>query len=253
MIYDLQKAGIWKRIAAWLLDGILVVVLATGVAWLLSLALNYDEYGQQVEAAYAQYGEAYGVTFEITQEAYEAMTDEQRQNYDAAYQALIADEEAMYAYNMMINLMLLITTLGILFAVLLLEFVLPLCLHNGQTIGKKVFALGLVRNDGVKVNTMQLFVRSFLGKFAIETMIPVYVALMVFWGSGGGMGILLVLALAIAQVAIVISSQSNALLHDLMAGTAVVDISSQMIFRTTEDLIAFKKKIAAEQAARQAY
>lgn len=253
MVYDLQKAGIWKRIAAWMLDGILVVVLATGIACLLSFALGYDDYTDQVQASYATYADAYGITFEITAEEYEAMSDQDRQNYDAAYNALIADEEAMYAYNMMMNLMLLITTLGILIAILLLEFVVPLMLRNGQTIGKKVFTLGLVRTDGVQVNTLQLFTRTFLGKFAIETMIPVYVVLMVFWGNGGGLGLLVLLALAIAQVAVLIGSRTNALLHDLMAGTAVVDISSQMIFRTTEDLIAFKKKVAAEQAARQAY
>lgn len=253
MIYDLQKAGMWKRIAAWMLDSILVVVLATGVACLLSLMLGYDGYTEQVEAAYASYGAEYGITFEITAEEYEAMTEAQRQNYDDAYNALIADTEAMHAYSMMINLMLLVITGGILFAILGLEFVAPLILGNGQTVGKKVFSLCLVRTDGVKVNTMQLFVRTFLGKFAIETMIPVYVALMIFWGNGGGMGMLVVLALVIAQVAIVITSRTNAVLHDLMAGTAVADISSQMIFQTTEDLIAYKKKIAAEQAARQAY
>lgn len=236
-----------------MLDGILVVILATGIACLLSFVLGYDSYTDQVQAAYATYAEAYGVTFEITAQEYEAMTEQALQNYDAAYSALVADKEAMYAYNMMMNLMLLITTLSILGAILLLEFVVPLILHNGQTVGKKVFNLGLVRTDGVKVNTMQLFTRTFLGKFAIETMIPVYVVLMLFWGNGGGMGLLLLLGLAIAQLVIVITSRSNAMLHDLMAGTAVVDISSQMIFPTTEDLIDFKKKVAAEQAARQAY
>ena len=43
------------------------------------------------------------------------------------------------------------------------------------------------------------------------------------------------------------------MIHDLLAGTVVVDVSSQMIFRTTDDLIAYKKKIAAEQSARQVY
>lgn len=253
MVYDLQKAGMWKRIAAWMLDSILVVVLATGVACLLSFLLGYDGYTQQVEDAYASYGAEYGIHFEITQEEYEAMTVEERQSYDAAYDALISDRDAMRAYNMMMNLMLVITTMSILVAILGIEFMVPLILGNGQTVGKKVFTLGLVRTDGVRLNTMQLFARTFLGKFAIETMIPVYILLMLFWGNGGGLGLLVLAALGIAQVVILIASRTNAVLHDLMAGTAVVDISSQMIFQTTEDLIAYKKKIAAEQAKRQKY
>jgi hypothetical protein len=39
----------------------------------------------------------------------------------------------------------------------------------------------------------------------------------------------------------------------MLAGTAAVDFSSQRIFATVEDLIAYKKKAAAEQSARQAY
>lgn len=48
-------------------------------------------------------------------------------------------------------------------------------------------------------------------------------------------------------------TRTNSALHDLLAGTVVVDIGSQMVFRTTEDLIAYQKKVAAERAARQTY
>ena len=48
-------------------------------------------------------------------------------------------------------------------------------------------------------------------------------------------------------------TRNHSLLHDLMAGTVVVDYASQKIFQSTEDLIAYQKKIAAERAARQDY
>lgn len=253
MVYDLQKAGMWKRIAAGMFDGILVTILAVGCAFLLSLALGYDGYSDTLNTAYGKYETEYGVEFELTQEEYQSMTDLQRQNYDAAYAALVADGEAMYAYNMMINLTLVITTLGILLAVLALEYVVPLLLGNGQTLGKKIFSLGLMRTDGVKMNNMQLFVRTILGKYTIETMIPVCICLMIFWGTLDMTGTLILLALLIAEIVIMAVTRTNSLLHDLLAGTVVVDISSQMIFRTTEDLIAYQKKIAAERAARQTY
>lgn len=253
MVNDLQKAGIWKRIAAWIFDIILLSVIAVGFCYLLSAALGYDGYGSTLDAAYARYETAYGVVFDISQEDYLAMSETQRQNYDAAYAALVADDEAMYAYNMMLNLTLIITTGGILLGILLWEFMIPLWLGNGQTLGKKIFSLCLVRNDGVQMNSMQLFVRTLLGKFTIETMIPVYVLLMLYWGTMDLTGTLIILALLLAQILCVALTRSNSAIHDLLAGTVVVDMSSQTIFRTTEDLIAYQKKVAAERAARQTY
>jgi len=253
MVYDLQKAGLWKRIAAWLFDVILTGILAVGFGLLLSWLLGYDGYSAALEQAYDRYEAEYGVVFDISQEEYLAMPDEAQQNYDAAYAALIADAPAMHSYQMTINLSLVITSVGILLAVLLWEFLIPLWLGNGQTPGKKIFSLCLVRNDGVKLNTMQLFVRSILGKYTVETMVPVFILMMVFGGIVGMSGTLCLLVLAVAQVLCLILTQNNCAIHDLLAGTVVVDITSQMIFRTTEDLIAFKKQVAADQAARQPY
>jgi len=253
MAHDLQKAGLWKRIAAWMFDGILTGILAVGIACLLSVLLGYDAHSQTLDAAYARYETEYGVTFDISQEEYLAMTEELRHDYDEAYDALIADDQAVYAYNMVMNLSLIMTTLGILLAILTMEFFVPLLLGNGQTLGKKIFGLCLVRPDGVKLNTMQLFTRTLLGKFTIETMIPVYLLLMLFWGTVGLFGTVALFALLIAQCICMAVTRTNSAIHDLLAGTAVVDFHSQMIFRTTEDLIAYQKKIAAERSARQAY
>ena len=253
MVYDLQKAGMWKRIAAWMFDSIMTGILAVGVGLLLSALLGYDAHSETLDAAYARYEAEYGVVFDISQAEYEAMTEAERESYDIAYDALVADDEVLYAYNMVLNLTLLITTLGILLAVMVWEFLVPLLLGNGQTLGKKIFSLCVIRSDGVKVNNMQLFTRTLLGKFTIETMIPVYILLMLFWGTVGLMGTLILAALLVAQCICVAVTRTNSAIHDLLAGTVVVDFSSQMIFRTTEDLIAYQKKVAAERAARQTY
>lgn len=253
MVFDLQKAGLWKRTAAWMFDGILISILAVGLGVLLSLLLGYDGYSDTMDAAYAQYEAAYSVTFDISKGEYDALPDLQRQAYDDAYAALTADEDAMYAYNMMISLTMLITTAAIFLAVLALEFVLPLLLGNGQTLGKKIFGLCLVRNDGVKVNNLQLFARTVLGKFTIETMVPVYLLMMLFWGTVGLMGTLALMGLLLAEALCMTFSRTNSAIHDYLAGTVVVDMGSQMIFRSTEDLISWKKKNAAEQAARKGY
>lgn len=253
MTCDIQKAGLWKRVAAGLLDGILLSILAVGVAVLLGAFLGYDGYNTTLDESYAYYQEQYGVTFQITGEEYEALQPQEKEAYDKAYAALIQDEEAMKAYNMVLNLSLLITTGGILAAYLLLEFAVPLFLGNGQTVGKKVFGLGIVRVDGVRTTPLQMFVRTVLGKFTIETMVPVYVVLMIFFNVTGLYGTLLLGGLLVAQLLIMAINSNNSLIHDLLAGTVVVDVASQMIFRTPQDLIAYKKKLSREQSNRQNY
>ena len=253
MAHSIHKAPLWKRLAAGVLDLILVCILAVGIAAGLSAALDYDSYSQTVETAYDAYEKQYGITFQITQEQYDAMSKDQQKQYDAAYQALIHDEQAMYAYNMMVNLMLLITTAGIFLGTMVIEFLFPLFLKDGQTPGKKMLGLCLVRIDGVRITTLQLFTRALLGKFTVETMIPVYIIMMIFWGSMDMTGTLVVIGLALAQLICIAVTANNSLLHDLMAGTVAADKATQKIFSSTEDLIEYQKKIAAEQAARQSY
>ena len=253
MTHDIQKAGLWKRIAAGILDGILLVILAVGIAVLMGALLGYDGYNTTLSESYAHYEEQYGIDFQITGEEYNALSPQERENYDTAYDALIHDQEAMKAYNMVLSLSLLITTGGILGACLLLEFVLPLIFGNGQTVGKKVFGLGVIRVDGVRATSLQMFLRTVLGKFTIETMIPVYVVLMIFFNIIGLGGTLFLGALLVAQILVMALNANNALIHDLLAGTVVVDVASQMIFRSTQDLIDYKKKLNREQANRQNY
>ena len=253
MATDLQKASIWKRTAAWMFDGILLGILAVAFGVLISWVLGYDAHSKTLEQAYDKYENQYGVVFEISLETYEGMTPEQRDRYDAAYAALIADEEAMYAYNMMINQTLVILTVAILLATVVIEWLVPLYLGHGRTLGKKIFGLALIRNDGVQMNNMQLFTRAILGKYTVETMVPVLIILMIYWGTMGVAGTLILGALTIGQAACLIFTRSNSAIHDLMAGTVVVDFASQTIFRTTEDLIAYKKRVAAEKAAKQQY
>jgi len=253
MVYDLQKASFLKRAAAWLLDAILVVILAVGIASLLSAAVGYDRHSDTVSDAYARYEVEYGVEFDVSQEEYMSWPEEKQQAYDVAYEALINDEEAMYAYNLVVNLSLLIASLSILVSVMGLEFVVPVLFKEGRTVGKRVFGLCVVRSDCVRMTNVQLFVRTLLGKFAVETMIPIYIIMMVFWGIMGMGGTLILFALLLAQIIILIANRRNAAIHDLMAGTAVVDYSSQMIFDDREALLAYQKKIHAERAARQEY
>ena len=90
-------------------------------------------------------------------------------------------------------------------------------------------------------------------EYTIDTMIPVAIVMMLLWGITDLSGTLVLLVLLAGQLLCLGLTHTNSAIHDLLAGTVVVDISSQMIFRTTEDLIAYQKKVAAERASRQPY
>lgn len=253
MNYDIQKASVTKRISAFLFDGILTGIIIVAVAWLLAVILGYDGYNEKLQQAYEVYETQYGIHFEITQEEYDALTQEKRDAYDAACLALTEDADATYNYNMVINLTLLIATLSIFFGITAVEFVVPMIFGNGQTLGKKIFGIALMRRDGVKVNGMLMFTRAILGKFTIETMLPVYVIILMYLGPLNREGWIIVGSTALVQLALLAVTRNKTLIHDLLAATVAVDMASQMIFSTTDDLIEYQKKVAAEKATRQPY
>ena len=220
-----QKAITWKRVSAFLVDAAVLVVLAIGFGVLLSNIFGFATYNEAVQAAYMRYEEVYDTSFELTQADYEAMTQEERDRYDQAYEALIADQEAMYAYNMTIKLTLGVTTLSILITVILLELVGPLLLGNGQTLGKKMLGLSVMRTDGTSLAISQLLIRTLVGKYIIEIMIPVLLVVLLFFNIIGLGGLIVAGGIVLLQVISMWISKTNAAIHDRLAGTVVVEAS----------------------------
>ena len=103
------------------------------------------------------------------------------------------------------------------------------------------------------MTALQLFVRSILGKYTIETMIPVLLLVMLYFGTVGLPGTLVLLLILLLQIIVIGVTKTNSAIHDLLSGTVVVDFHSQKIFDTTDELIEYKKVLAAERAARQNY
>lgn len=253
MIYDLQKASMWKRISAFLFDLILLSIVSVLFAWVLSQVLGYDGYQQRLDEAYTRVGEEYGIDLRMPLAEYNALDDAGKATLNAAYDALSADAEANRTYSMLIQLTILISSIAILLGYLTMEFAVPLKLGDGRTLGKKVFGLAVMQNDGVRLRAVGLFIRTVLGKYAVETMIPVIILMMVFWGTIGVMGPIVLFAILAVEAAVMVGTKTNAMIHDLLAATVVVDYASQMIFDTREDLMRYKEKIHAEMAAKQEY
>ena len=253
MIYDMQRASFLKRVPAWLLDIILLVTLATGMIAGLAYILDMDGHNEKLDAIYAGYEEQYGISFDSTEADFAAMTEDELAVYEAAAEALSKDTEAQKTFELVMSLTLVTLSGGILGAFLLLEFLVPLWLKNGQTLGKKVFGVALMRKDGVKVTPFMMFARTILGKYTLETMIPVLLLVMMFFGFLGMEGLLVFGLILLLQIIIPLVTRNKTGIHDILACTVAVDLSSQMIFDSPEEQLEHHKKIHGENASQADY
>ena len=256
MIYDLQRASMWKRISALLFDIIIFSIITVGAATLISGAVGYSAHYEGFEVLRDSYEDRYleeaGMPTNLKDSEYALLTDEEKKIYDDAienaYTALLKDEDAKYHYSMLINLSIIIASFSILSAFLLLEFIVPIIFKNGQTVGKKIFGVGIMNVNGVKISTLSLFIRTVLGKFTVETMIPVITVIMFVFGTASIFNLLIVFLLLTAQLLSLIISKNNSAIHDLLSQTVAVDLASQMIFDSVEARDSYKRKIHEEQS-----
>ena len=246
MIYGIERASLLKRIFASILDVILLSILATGFAFLSAKIAKVDYHQKRVKEYYTYYETTYNVKFGLTQEDFNRMSDEERAHYEEVNKIIAQDKDFIKENSLVQKLMLLVVIIGLFLGTLIVEFVIPLFLKNGQTVGKKVFSLCLVRKDAVKVTSVQLFARSIIGKFALELMAPTYLVISIIYGFNGLVGLILVGVITIIQIVLLIATKNKTLIHDLIALTVVVDKQTQMIFESEQDLIKYKEKVHLE-------
>lgn len=254
MIYDLQKGSFLKRLSAYLLDLILLLIVTTGAASAVSAIVNFSEHVNTIESIKAEYESEYGVDFDISEADFLKLTVEEQHKITHTHDELFAkDERVLKEYNLLYSFMLLITSISLLVAHLITEFILPLILKNGQTVGKKIFGLAVMHTNSVRIKHTTLFARSILGKYTIETMIPVMIAIMIFFGATGIVGTMVLLAILVLQVVLLCVNKYSACIHDLLANTVVVDLSSQMIFDTEEEMLAYVAEQEKKKAEKAVY
>lgn len=258
MIYDLQKADIWKRASAALFDLIILVICAVGFVFLLMQIVGFDDYSNKLTERQEFFEEKYGVDFD-----YESKTDEngnviklteaEEKLLNDAYNEFTKDEEANYLITMVFQLAITTISIGILLAFLILEFAVPMILKNGQTLGKKIFGIAVMRLDHVKISGPFLFARNILGKYTIETMLPIMMLILMFFGTVGIMGPVIILLVFGSNIIMMIATRTNSPIHDMIAQTVTVDLSSQMIFDTPEAVLEYKQKVHSEIADKASY
>ena len=258
MEYDFQRASFLKRLPAWMLDMILLIILVTGFMMVWSYAFEVDPYVEKVNAIEEQYKAEYGSQLSISIDEYQMMTEEEKaqklteeerthinEAILAINEELFRNEEYLSASGKMISNLFSIVALSFLCAYFILEFLIPLWLKNGQTLGKKCFGIALMRKDGIKVTPFIMFTRTILGKCSIELMIPIMLYVIL---NGSIVSVAVVLAFFLAQIIVPFATRNKTAIHDLLACTVAVDLASQMIFDTVEDMEAYHADIHVDKA-----
>ena len=228
-------------------------MLTIGLAVLLSAVLGYDKQAEQLETYYAKYEETYGVDLDISEEEFLKLSEEAQEKYRAANEAFAKDPEVLAVYHLIFSLTLVILSFAVLLGVLSIYFIVPLFFKNGQTLGKKIFGLVVIRSNLVKASNPVLFIRALFGLYAIETMFPLFLVVMIYFGLMGSVGVITIALLLILQIVVLVVSKNNSAIHDLLSDTVVVDFASQRIFDTQEALNEYVKEQQALEAQNAEY
>lgn len=133
-----NKAGLSKRASAFFIDAVLLLLLAVALAYVLSLAFGYSRFSQAYSSGIERYAAQYNVQFDkvVSQADFDALTDQQKASYEAAVAAMNEDTEILDALSSMVKLIFLIAALSLFLAFMALEFIVPLFLKQGRTLGK---------------------------------------------------------------------------------------------------------------------
>lgn len=203
--------SVLKRIVAFVID----ILIVTSVVTIVTDWTNIDPYKDEYQSAYDEYLEVV--------ENYEDMDESEYTD------TIIALNYDLYKYRVVsssISVLCLVLYFGVLQLVM-----------NGQTLGKKIMNLQVVSNKDKKLNFGNYLLRVIILNnivFTILSLIAVYI-----W-SGEAFyyvtyGISLVQSTVyMLNVLFMVLRRDNRALHDIVAGTKVIDLKPMMVSEETE-------------------
>ncbi len=248
MNLEIQKASLLKRFSAFLLDFILMTIAITGFAFLISIITNYDSHYDAVQNKIEEYNSSLSelgenVNIFMSEEEFNKLSPEAQDKFKSIFEAFSTDEKLNYSYTMLFYLTLVIMTFGTLLGFVLLEFVIPLILKNGQTVGKKIFGIGVMHINGIRVSSIAVFIRAVLGKCTVEFMVPMVILFTMLFGGGGIVGLIVLMLILCLEIFVFFKNRMNTPIHDVISQTVTIDLASQMVFDSEEDMLAYRMRL----------
>jgi uncharacterized membrane protein len=93
MFFDLQKASMLKRIAAWIFDLIMLAIITVGLLALISAIFGMEYHNAHLQEIYTKYETQYGISFNLTAEELQALPEDKLAIYEEADKALSQDTQ----------------------------------------------------------------------------------------------------------------------------------------------------------------
>lgn len=240
-VYKPVQAKLIHRIAAFILDAILFVVLFTGVLYFASLISKYNHHYQNLHDEYIKIG--YEIV--VDDEGNTRYIDETDINFNEVKEKYNASEIIKQEETFINSFALNAPMISILLSLLILEIIIPSIFRNGQTIGMKCFHIGLLANTNLAIKPVQVFIRGLFGKIVILSLITYMGLFYAFFNPAGGLlGLLIVLVVVIGNTSLLIFTKKHVGIQDIIAQTYPVDSSQTIFYRTEEE---FKKAIKEER------
>ena len=223
----MEKHPFMKRAFAGAIDVLLIAILTVFIAMPMSSLTGYKQARADVDSMLSSMEQAYGVRFNLTPRELQELTEEQSKKYEEAFAWFAGSEENVRTYNRMV-LGSYTTVLGsVLVAVLILELAVPLFFGNGQTLGKKLMGLVVIKMDTSPVDALGMIARAVLGKFLVEIAVPVFTILAIYNGNSGARSSFMIIGLFLVQAACMGLTKERRLIHDFLSGTRVVSADSE--------------------------
>lgn len=239
-LFKVCKPKTIHRLAAFLIDAIVFVILFTGVLYLISLIMDFDAHYALLQEEYKKVGY---LIFNEEKEKWEFLTST-APNYEEVTKLVTENKVIMEELFFVNSFSVKSPLIAIAIVLLVVEFIIPLILRNGQTIGMKVFSIGLISNTGIAISPIQLFARCFIGKMAVLGIIPALGILYIFLNySGGLLGSLIVLVIYGINLFLLIRSKNNTGIQDLIANVIPVDAKETIFYRTMKEFNEANKNI----------
>lgn len=212
-----------KRIVAYIIDILIVTVVVSAI----SLIPRIDPYKKDYEKAYNEY--------------LDIVSDAQNENSVDYKDRIIELNYDIYKYRVVSNIISVISLVG--------YFGILQMVMNGQTVGKKVLKIKVVSNNGKKLNFGNYFLRTLILNnifFTVINMIAVYILKGSNFYYFTYIVNMLQSTIYMILIIMMVLRKDNRGLHDLLAGTKVIDVGSEDV-----TIIEEKKETIKEKAEKK--
>ena len=234
-MYGIYNAKLFNRIAAFLVDCIIILVVFVAVDLVATQKIANKVWGyDNLMDQYEQYQIDYGIAY------FDTDGNLVYNNVDSSVTEAFQNDQAVQKVASQISwISVMVISINLFVGELIAFLILPLIFKNGKTVGKLLMHMGLATNQGVRIKFWQLLARFLIGIFAVETVLSLEFIYL--------LGIPVPIPL-VGSAIVMFATKRHQALHDLIAGTQVVDTDKTIILDSLSEREAHAAEYAQEKA-----